>query len=77
MLLNMKVTVIPIAIGKPGTIRRALVKGLERLGNQEDEPNHPNYTTVEVNQNTKKSPGDLKWLADTQPPVNDHQLMQM
>ena len=30
---------------------------------------------IKISQNTEKSPGDLKRLAVTQTPVNDHQLM--
>ena len=35
---------------------------------------HPNTSIVEIGQNTKKSPGDLRRLAVTQTPVKDHQL---
>ena len=36
---------------------------------------YPNYSTIEVSQNTEKSPGDIKRLAFTEIPVKDHQLM--
>ena len=35
---------------------------------------HPNYYIIEIGRNTEKSPGDLRRLAVTQTPVNDHQL---
>ena len=38
---------------------------------------HPNYCTIENDQNTEKSPGDLRRLAVTQTPVIDHQLTLM
>ena len=66
-LWNMKVTIIPIIIG-------AKTRG---LGNDEMGRDCPNYSIIEISQNTEKSPGDLKRLAVTQPPVKDHQLMLM
>ena len=36
---------------------------------------HPNYSSVEIGQNTEKSPGDLRRLAVTQAPVENHHLM--
>ena len=38
---------------------------------------HPNYSIVEIGQNTEKSPGDLRKLAVTQTPINDNQLAQV
>ena len=38
---------------------------------------HPNYSIIENGQNTEKSPGDLRRLAVTQTPVQDHQLTLM
>ena len=35
---------------------------------------HPNYNIIEIDQNTKKSLGDLRRLAVTQTPVENHQL---
>ena len=35
---------------------------------------HPNYRITQIGKNTKKSPGDLRWLAFTQTFVKDHQL---
>ena len=37
--------------------------------------NHLNYSIVEIDQNTEKSPGDLERLAVTQTPVENSQLM--
>ena len=36
--------------------------------------NHKNCSIVEIGQNTKKSLGDLRTLAVTQTPVENHQL---
>ena len=36
--------------------------------------NHPNSSIVEIDHNTKKSPGDLRRLAITQNPVESHQI---
>ena len=33
---------------------------------------HPKYSTVEIGQNTEKSPGDLRKLAITQTLKKDH-----
>ena len=38
---------------------------------------HPNFYIIENDQNTEKSPGDLRRLAVTQTPVKDHQTMLM
>ena len=35
---------------------------------------HSNYSIVEIDKNTEKSPGDLRRLAATQTLVKDHQL---
>ena len=35
---------------------------------------HPNYSIVEIGQNTEKSPGDMRRLAVIQTPVKDHEL---
>ena len=37
----------------------------------------PNYSSVEIGLITEKSPGDLRKLAVTQTPVENHQLMLM
>ena len=46
-----------------------------RLGNKNTSGDHPNYSSAEIDQNTEKSPGDLRRLAVTQTPVENHQLM--
>ena len=35
---------------------------------------HPNYSIVAIGQNTENSPGDLRRLAVTRTPVENHQL---
>ena len=47
--------------------------GTGGLGNKTS-GDHPNYSIVEIGQNTKKSPADLRRLAVTQTPVENHQL---
>ena len=72
-LWNMKVTVIPIVFGAPGTVTKGLVQGLEDLeirGRVET----IYYCIIKIGQNTEKSPGDLKRLAVTQTPVRNHWL---
>ena len=34
---------------------------------------HPDYSIIEISQNTEKSNGDLKRLAISQTPVKDHE----
>ena len=53
------------------------MKGTGRLGGWRTSGDHPNYCTIEDDQNTEKSPGDLSRLAVTQGPVKDHQLKRM
>ena len=36
---------------------------------------HPNYSITKIGLNTEKSPGDLRRLAITRTPEEDHQLM--
>ena len=50
-------------------------KGVGRVRNWGTNQDYPNNSLVKICQNTEKSPGDLKRLAVTQPPVKDHQLM--
>ena len=52
-----------------------LGKGVGRVGNRRSNRDHPDYSIVEIGQNTEKSPVDLKRLAVTQTTVKDHQLM--
>ena len=71
---NMKVTIIPIVIGAPGTVTKGLIKG---LGNKRTSGDHLNYYIIEIGRNTQKSPGELRRLAVTQTPVKDHQQLLM
>ena len=70
----MKVTFIPIVIGALSTFTEGLIKGFGRLGNKRTSGDHPNYCIIEIRQNTKRSPGDLRGLVVTQTPVKDLQL---
>ena len=66
----MKLRVIPIVIGALGTVTKGLVKRPEDL----EIRIHLNFSIIKIGQNTKKNPGDLRRLAVTQTPVEDHQL---
>ena len=44
------------------------------LGNKRTGGDHPNDGIVEISDNTKKNPGELKRLAVTQVPVENHRL---
>ena len=46
------------------------------LGNKKTSGDHSNYSIVEIGQNTKKSPGDLRRLTVTKTPVRNHQQMR-
>ena len=46
-------------------------KGTGGLGNKRASGNHPNYSILEISQNTEKSPGDLSRLEVTQIPVEN------
>ena len=48
--------------------------GTGEHGNKRTSGDHPNYCIVEIDQNTKKSSGDLGRLAVTQTPVKDYKL---
>ena len=50
------------------TVNKGLVQGLKKMSGD-----HPNYSIYEINQNTKKSPGDIRF-AVAQTPVEKHQL---
>ena len=67
---NMKVTVIPIVIGDLGT-------GIGEYGNKRTSDNHPNYSIVEIGQNTKKNPENVRTLILTQTLVRNYQLTPM
>ena len=53
---------------------QGLVEGTGRVGNRKTNRDHPNYSIVKIDQNTEKSPGNLRGLAVTQTSVNDDQL---
>ena len=56
---------------------QSISKGTGKLGGRRTSGNHPNYNIIENDQNTEKSPGDLRTLVVTQTPVRDHQLKLM
>ena len=66
----MKVTVILIVISALGT-------GTGGFRNKKTSKDHSNYSIVEIGQNTKKSPGDLRRLTVAQSLVENHQLTLM
>ena len=47
------------------------------FGNNRTSGINPNYSIANIDQNTEKSPGDLRRLAVSQTPVKDHRLMLM
>ena len=72
----MKLTVIPIVIHALSTVTKGLVKELEDLYNKRTSRDDPNYSIVEIGQNTEKTPGDLRrvLVTQTQTPMKDHQI---
>ena len=63
-------TMIPIVIGALGTKTGGL--GNNGMGGE-----YPNYSIIEIGQNTEKSPGDLGRLTLTQTPLKSNQLTLM
>ena len=63
--------VIPIVIGALSTVDQRIDTGTRGLG-YKTSGDHPNYSLVEIGQNTEKSPGDLRRIAVTQTPVENH-----
>ena len=55
-------TIITILIGALGTV----TKESGGIGNKKTSGDYPNYSTIEIGQNTEKSSGDLRRLAVTQ-----------
>ena len=53
---------------------KRIIKGAGGLGNKRTSGYHPNYYTIEIGQNSEKSPGDLRRLTVTQASVKDYQL---
>ena len=45
------------------------------LGNERTSGDYSNYCFIEISQNTRKNPGDLRRLAVTQSPVKNHLLI--
>ena len=66
----MKVTVIPLVIDTLGTV----ITETGKLGNKRTSGDHLNNSIVEIDLNTKKSPGDFRRLAVCQTPVENHWL---
>ena len=50
-----------------------LEKKTGRIGNQRKNQEYPDHCIVKISSNIEKSSGDLRKLAVTQTPVNDHQ----
>ena len=67
----MKVKVIPIIIV---TLGKRFGKWTRGLRNKRTSGDHPNYSIIEIDRNTKKSPEDLRRLIVTQTPEEDCQL---
>ena len=70
----MKVTIIPIVIGAYGTVTKGLLKWLDDLEVGGQVEGIQNDSIIENGQNTEENPGDLRRLAVTQTPLEDHQL---
>ena len=56
---------------------QSISAGSGGLGNKKKSGGHPNYSIVEIGQNTSKSSGYLRRLAVTQTPVENHQQTLM
>ena len=65
----MRATIVPVVIGAFGTV----TKGTGGLRSWQPSGDHQNYSIIDNDQNTEKSPGDLSRLAVIQTPVEDHQ----
>ena len=55
----------------------SIIKGTGGLGGRSTSGNHPNYSIIENDQTTERSPGELKSFSVTQTPVKDYQLKLM
>ena len=64
-------TVLPFVIGGLGTVSKRLVNG---LGNKRTIGDHLNYSIAEIDQNTLKSPRDLRRLVLTHTQWEYHQV---
>ena len=69
--------VIPIVIGALGTIPKGWIKESRRVGNRRTSRDPPNYSIIEIGQNTEKHPGNLMGLAVTPTLEKAHQQMLM
>ena len=69
-------TFIPSIIGALGR-HQIINKRTEVLGNNRTRGTHPNDSIIEIDQNTEKSPGDLRRLAVIQTSVKVHWLTLM
>ena len=69
----MKVTVVSLAIGAFNTVTKGSVQGMEDLEIRGRLETIPNYSIVNIDQNTEKSPWDLRRLSVTHIPVKDPQ----
>ena len=67
-------TMLNACTKKSGNLLKAPRTMTTGLGNNKTSGNHPNYCSIEIGQNTEKSPGDWRRLAVTQTPVKDYQL---
>ena len=65
---------IRIVIGVLGKVTKRIGTGTREFGNKRTKGDCQNYSIVEIDQNTKKSPGNLRKLAVTQTLVQNHQL---
>ena len=61
--------IIPTVIG-----HQTIDTGTGGLGNKRIREHQPNYSIVEIGQNTEQSPGNLRRLAVSQTPMKDNQL---
>ena len=52
-------------------------KKIDGIGNQRQNRVYSDQSTVEISQNTEKSPEDMRRLDLTQTPVKDHQLKKI
>ena len=71
------IIIVPTVINAFGTITKGLLKGTGGLGSWRTSGDHPNYYIIENGQNTEKSTWDLRRLAVTLTPVEDHQQTLM
>ena len=58
-----------------GYSHQKMGKETEEFVNKGTSGYYPNYSIVEIDQNTEKSPGDSRRLAVTQTPIKKNQLM--